>query len=516
MKVGFAGGLVWAGLFSSLLQFASAGESQLLRTESGFPGRPIRLVVYTSPGGLIDTTAREFARIARRHFSEQPIVVINRPGAGGIVAFEEVLQMPADGHHLLAVTRSNISKLVATRREDLIERIDWHSYLMDNAHVVITNVAEGVTSWQDVVEAAQQRGNSVWVGVDIGGVKHVSGVKVGQQSGIEVRWIPFSSGGQAVAALLGGMGTAYLGNPRDAVGRPDLRVVAVAASQRLKDFPEAPTFAEMGIAGLEGERIWRGLALRQGVPEEVREWLAELVRRVVHDPEWAAVWEGEGLNLQYAGAEEFSRMVQEDREEFRYYLREMGLLRERGRDGGLWAPLLSGTGLQLFLAFLIAVPILLTLALSGEKGKPLRGEAVAVSLFLGFAALLFILSRGLPPASAVDPVGATGVPLLWIGLLVPLGFYQVWVLRRGTAGAPALPVSPRGLLFAALLIGYALAMPRLGYFPATGLFLPLGLLCLGVSDWRVVAGVSGSWLVFAYIVFQRILYVDLPRGLIPF
>jgi tripartite-type tricarboxylate transporter receptor subunit TctC len=134
-----------------------------------FPRQPIRIIVYTSPGGLIDLTARRFADIARRHAPDQPFVVINRPGGGGIVAFEEVLQQPADGYNMLAVTRSNISKIIATGRDELIERIDWHSYSMDNPHVVITNAARGAGSWEEVYQQAlTSEGRLLWLGADIG------------------------------------------------------------------------------------------------------------------------------------------------------------------------------------------------------------------------------------------------------------------------------------------------------------------------------------------------------------
>lgn len=483
-------------------------------TADGFPHRPIRLIVYTSPGGLIDTTAREFARIARKHHTDQPIVVINKPGAGGIVAFEDALQMPADGHTLLAVTRSNISKLVATGREDLIDRLDWHSYLMDNAHVVITNVAEGMTSWEDLVASAEERGNSIWVGVDIGGVKHISGVKAGLQSDMNVRWIPFPSGGRAVATLLGGLGHAYLGNPRDAVGRSDLRIVAVCAPERLADFPDAPTFRELGIEGLENERIWRGLAMRQGVPDEVRSWYDELVRRVVNDPEWAAIWEGEGLNLEYKGSEAFTRMVQEDREEFRYHLERMGLLRETGSEAGVWASLLTVRGLWIMASGFAAALWLSVFVFGRTRWRECRGEAAAAGLFLALAAFAFVLTRQLPPASSVDPVGAAGVPLLWISLIALLSLYQLWRLRGGLAAAMSAvpPISRLGVLFMGGLGGYAVALPWVGYFTATLVFLPVVLIFLGLRRSPPIIAITVGWAVFVLVVFQQVLMVDLPQG----
>jgi len=271
-----------AGLFWPQVLAGDTGAHPDLPEIDGFPSQPLRLVVYTSPGGLIDVTARRFARLAQEH-ADHPVAVINRPGGGGIVAFDEVLSEPADGHRFLAVTRSNISRMVASGREDLIDRIRWQAYIMDNAHVLITNAEAGPRDYAELVETRHNGNNhQLWLGVDIGGVKHVSGVKMADKAGINMHWIPYGSGGEAVAALLGNLGTAYLGNPRDALASDKLRVVAVAAQSRLPDFPEAPTFAELGVDGLEDELIWRGFALPRDVSEDIAQWYDALIKRVIN------------------------------------------------------------------------------------------------------------------------------------------------------------------------------------------------------------------------------------------
>ena len=70
----------------------------------GFPDKPIKIVVYTGPGGLIDITARKFASVADKYV-DATFVVENKPGAGGIVALKKVLQAPEDGYNLYACTK---------------------------------------------------------------------------------------------------------------------------------------------------------------------------------------------------------------------------------------------------------------------------------------------------------------------------------------------------------------------------------------------------------------------------
>ncbi|MCC5795479.1 MAG: tripartite tricarboxylate transporter TctB family protein [Chromatiales bacterium] len=478
-----------------------------------FPRQPIRIIVYTSPGGLIDFTARRFAEIARRHAPEQPFIVINRPGGGGIVAFEEVLQQPADGHHMLAVTRSNISKMVATGRDDLIERIDWHSYIMENPHVVITNSARGAGSWDEVYREALAAGDrQLWLGADIGGVKHVSGVKIARAAGIDMRWIPYSSGGEAMAALLGNLGTVYLGNPRDALASPDLRVVAVAGPERLSAFPDAPTFAELGIPGLENEHIWRGFAFRQGMPEEVRDWYTALIRKVTSDPDWIAGWANEAVVLGYRSSEEFGRMVARDQAEFAFYLREMGLLREPGSRETLLAGIGEAPAVHFLQALLVILNVVLALALLRSSFRHRFGELMILSVVTSLAIVFYAMSSALPPPNPVDRVGASGIPRLWIALLLPLALWQTWLILRQKKD-PMHKKKPLLLFgFLGFMSCYVLLIPILGYLLASLVYLPGILWYLKYRKPVMIGALTAGWLLFSWFVFQETLFVDLPRG----
>ncbi len=480
-----------------------------------FPSQPIRLIVYTSPGGLIDVTARRFAQLAQEH-AGHPFAVINRPGGGGIVAFEEVLREPADGHRFLAVTRSNISKMVATGREDLIDRILWHSYIMDNAHVLITNRESGLTSWEDLRNHRRADDHDqLWLGVDIGGVKHVSGVRVAEVTGIDMRWIPYGSGGEARAALLGNLGTLYFGNPRDALASSRLEVVAVAAAERLEDFPDAPTFAELGYSGLENELIWRGFAFRKGVDEAIQEWYDVLVRNVLADPRWQEPWEGEAVNLRYRGRDEFERIVEQDREEFRVYLDGLQLLPDSEEDPGLLGRIVQPPGLIILLVVMIAALGLVVLGWRRRQPEARIGEPVLLLSLLGLTAVAYAMSLQLPPANPIDPVGARGIPQLWLIGLIGLVLIQlVGHLRAAPEQAgEAATLPPRLPLF---IGAYALALillPVIGHFLVALVYLPAMTWFLGYRRVPVIVGLTVGWLLLSELVFQGLLHVDLPRGL---
>ena len=489
------------------------GPHPALPEISGFPSQPIRLIVYTSPGGLIDVTSRRFARLAQE-YADHPIAVINRPGGGGIVAFEEALREPADGHRFLAVTRSNISKMVATGREDLIDHLRWHSLIMDNAHVLITNSAEGPGSWLELAAVGRERGgHQLWLGVDIGGVKHVSGVKIAEATGIDMRWIPYGSGGEAVAALLGNLGDAYLGNPRDALASDRLRVVAVAAEQRLSEFPDAPTFAELGYPGLENELIWRGFAFREGIADDIHDWYNTLINLVVEDPRWTSAWANEAVNLRFHDSETFSAIVQRDREEFRSYLSQLGLLPDAARE----LPLAARLGMPPTIYILTAASILGLIALVPWLGRsrfrPRRGEIVLLGLVLMTALLALLISLQFPPRNLADPVGSAGLPRLWLVLLLALAGWQLLsTLRKAPESSRPEHQTSRLPITLVFFAGYLVVLPYLGYLLSSLIYMPALIRYLGYRRWLVTAALTLAWLLFSELVFQQLLHVDLPRG----
>ncbi|MCD6176257.1 MAG: hypothetical protein J7K29_00295, partial [Candidatus Cloacimonetes bacterium] len=96
-------------LLFTLLFFTSCKKTN---EKFSFPEKPVTIIVYTGPGGLIDITARKFADVASK-YTEATFVVENKPGSGGIVAMKRLLQLPSDGYTLFACTKSNISKIVS-------------------------------------------------------------------------------------------------------------------------------------------------------------------------------------------------------------------------------------------------------------------------------------------------------------------------------------------------------------------------------------------------------------------
>ena len=207
----------------------------------------------------MDVTTRKFTDVASK-YTKAVFVVENRSGAGGLVGMEYVLGQPADGYTIFAPTTSVVIQVVSTNSsvDKYVWGFEWASMLMKDPECIISNRKLPTSDWVDIARDAKAKGGKqIWVGPSTGGNDHLMAMKVWDRAGISAMWIPFESGPKAMAALMGGQGVAYVGNPADTMGRPDLKVCAVSSDKRLKQYPDAPTFRELGLAGLEDEIMWR-------------------------------------------------------------------------------------------------------------------------------------------------------------------------------------------------------------------------------------------------------------------
>ncbi len=467
---------------------------------AAYPERPVVVIVHTKPGGAMDLTARMVAQIARDHFPA-PLVVENRYGGSGTVAMRAVRSQPADGHTLLAFPATFISALQITRAGVDLDDFRFVTCLAEAPEAVITRRDGDLATIADIVADARRRpGEQLWIGPGIGSLDHLMAVKTWEALGIDAVWVPYDGGGSAMAALLGGHGDVYVGNPEDVRGRPGLRLAAVSAPARLASLPDVPTLPECG-ADLAGETMWRGFAVRAGTPDSVVTRLERLLADVATDPRWLEfVTRNSAEPLQETGAVFADRVAREERAA-RRALRLAGIMPGEG-ERGRW------------LLAAISLPVTLLLVAAGLRARRRRwnGPAAVGAAGLALAVGAFIVALGFPPPADSRGVGPAAAPLLWTVLLALVSLAQVAAGVAEGAGKPGRP----GVVLAmiALVTGYVALMPVAGFFPATLLGAAGGMALLGYRDPRRLALVGGGTLLFCWIVFVRILGLPLPAGLL--
>ncbi len=312
-----------------LLSVVAILASSACAALAAYPEKPIHIVNYVGPGGLMDVTSRKFTAVAKK-FTDATFVIENKEGAGGLVGMQAVLEQPADGYTVFAATTSNIAKVLTSKKnvDEYVWGFEWIAMLMKDPECLVAAEKAHVNSWESLAKDAKEKnGAQLWTGPAAGGNDHLIAMKVWDKTGLSGKWIPYKSGPEAMMAILSGQGVVYVGNPADVGGREGFKIIAVARSERMKQFPDVPTFAELGVKGLEDEVMWRGFAVKKGTPEEAIVWWETLLKKVAADPEWRGFLEKDGIDVVDYGRKEFTEQIKKDLEDSTTYLKKYGLIK---------------------------------------------------------------------------------------------------------------------------------------------------------------------------------------------
>lgn len=481
-------------------------DNQVNKTTEGFPKKPVKIIVYTGPGGLIDVTARKFSDIASK-YCDTNFIVENKPGAGGIVALKKILQLPADGYSIYACTKSNIAKFVSTGGESYIDSMDWLAMLMADPECVIVNNTSDIANWDDLINDKKQQ---IWVGPATGGLDHVTALKIWENFKIKAKWIPYKSGGKAVAALLGNQGVAYVGNPREVLANPDLSIAAISSLNRIPQFPETPTFRDLGIETLDKEYMWRGFAIKKGVSPDILEWYKNIFTAVTNDPEWRDFWEKGGIDVVYYGPDKFKKIVKEDEETFRHYLIQLEII--KSAQSNKITRFIAGKNFVIFIITLFIAFLISGILIHRSKFRHLLGRILIIEFFLALSVVFYLLTWVFPTSGSVGP---SVVPRLWIFFLVPLNLLLLVITIKSQAKIEK-TTTDLSLVYTIiiLLILYLTSIYILGYFISSFIFILVSLKILGYKKKLKAVVISSSWILFSWLIFFKLLYVPLPTGII--
>jgi len=275
--------------FASLVAMAlvaTQGRAQTLR----YPDRPVKVVVAFAPGGNNDVPVR----IVAARLSElwgQPLVVDNRPGAGGSVGSDFVARAPADGYTLLNCNSATHGVNPALNKKlpyDPVKQFSAIALIGSAPNVLLVPAASPLHTLPEFVAQAKAKPGALAVATaGIGSTQHFSLELMKSMTATDIVHVPYKGGSLALADLIGGqVQAAITGLPTalQALKAGKVRALAVTSGERSKLLPELPTFAEVGLAGYEVS-TWTGLCAPAGTPRTVVDKLAEDVHRALATPE---------------------------------------------------------------------------------------------------------------------------------------------------------------------------------------------------------------------------------------
>ena len=254
-----------------------------------FPARPVHLVVPFAPGGAPDVVARTIGQRLGERLG-QSVVIENKLGAGGNIAYESVARAPADGHTLVFATTgiaTNMS-LFKKLKYDTLKDFAPVTLVASGPHVLVTNPSVPATNVRELVAYAKQRPRQLSYGSSGNGtVLHLAGELFNIKAGVELLHVPYRGASLAQNDLVGGtlhMMFSDVASALPYIKANSLRPIAVTGSRRLASLPDVPTIAESGVPGYDIE-AWFGILAPAGTPAPVVNRLNRELRAVLAIPE---------------------------------------------------------------------------------------------------------------------------------------------------------------------------------------------------------------------------------------
>jgi tripartite-type tricarboxylate transporter receptor subunit TctC len=291
---------------------AGAAVALPATAEDNYPDKPVSVIVAYSPGGATDFQARLVTMMAQDSLG-QPIVILNKPGAGGQVGWNYLVsQGKEDGYDLAAYNVPHfIAQSIMFDTQYNVDNLEPIANWGADPAVLIVNKDSEFNSAEELVEFAKSNPGKVTVsgaGLYVG--HHIATLQLAKASGAEFKYVPTKGGVDALKYVLGGQVKAGFNNLSDAYrSRDRLKILAVADVQRNEEFlPDVPTFKELGIEVDDSSVNFRGLMTRKGVPEPVLETLAAKVPEMFEHPKTAKKMSEGGSPMRVLSRDEVREM----------------------------------------------------------------------------------------------------------------------------------------------------------------------------------------------------------------
>jgi len=295
-----------------------------------FPSRPMKIVVPFPAGGYSDALARVIATDMSTAFG-QPVVVENRPGAGGNIGADAVAKSVPDGHTLVMGTIGTqvVNPLIYNRMPYNAAR-DFApvAFVADAETVLVVNAGVPAHSVQKLVAMARQRpGELTFASGGPGTTGQLAGELFKAATGTSITHVPYKGNVPAITDVVGGqvsMSFATLQPALPFIRSRQLIPLATLGTTRAATLPDVPTFAQAGVQGVE-VRNWTGLLAPAGTPLAVRQLLAEQVDKTMQSPQVQAMLAAQGLNYTQMGPEAFGNFIAGEALKWKQVVKQAGI-----------------------------------------------------------------------------------------------------------------------------------------------------------------------------------------------
>lgn len=306
-----------------LVIFSGAAQAQ------EYPSRPVRFIVPLTPGSGADIAGRIVAQRMSADW-KQPVVVENRPGAGGQIGTSAVIKSDPDGYTLLVQSSSHAANPAiykALPYDPLKDTIDV-AILGKTPYVMVSAAGGSFKNLKALIEAARARpGEIPFASAGIGTSTHLAAEYLVELAGLKMIHVPFKGSPDAMQDVLGGRAAFYMA-PINAgmnlVKDGKLAALGVSTRTRAEVLPEVPTLAEQGLNDYD-MTLWFGLWAPAGTPAAVVEKLNAAVNRIAEQPEVREQFAKLGIHPAPMSPAQFAKFVRSEIEVYKRIVRQANI-----------------------------------------------------------------------------------------------------------------------------------------------------------------------------------------------
>jgi len=298
--------------------------------QDGYPTKPIRLVVPFPPAGGTDVLSRSIAQSITTA-TKWIIVVDNKPGAGGNIGLDAAAKAPPDGYTIAMGQTANLAvnpALYSSMPYDPLKDFAPIALISSQPLILVVNGSSPYKTLKDLVDAARKNPGKVNMASSSNGtIGHIGGELFQRRAGIKMTHVPYKGAGAAVTDLMGGSVDCFFGNSQAVGGLVTsgrLRPLAVTSPQRLANFPNVPTVAELGYPGFEAA-TWSGLLAPAGTPPAIIERLNAEANKALGTGEMKAKLQEEGSTPLGGTPQQFAEFIRKEHAKWGAAVRDAGI-----------------------------------------------------------------------------------------------------------------------------------------------------------------------------------------------
>jgi tripartite-type tricarboxylate transporter receptor subunit TctC len=294
------------------LSIAALSIAVLAQAADPFPNKPIRVIVHSTPGGLLDTHTRLIAQKMSDNLGQQ-LIIENRPGGGGSVAFRYLKSVPADGYTLLAAadTVTFLPSIMINPGYDPVKDFTGIGGMTRFPALVMVPIDGPKDLATYIAEIKAKPGDHSYASGGVGTAPHLAAASFLRRAGAEIKHVPYKGNSAAWPDLIAGrVGMLFepYGTAAGMMKEGRLKALAVSSAARLAAVPDVPTVSELGYPGWNFY-LWFGLMAPAGSPKDVIKKLSDSLRTALASPELKDRFDKEGTEIMALPPEELNQLV---------------------------------------------------------------------------------------------------------------------------------------------------------------------------------------------------------------